>query len=671
MILNNAYNILRKIEKGAKTKLLSKYGPHQKNNNSSLKYKYIGMIMENLIFNKNTHEVTIFKDYMIWDYIEEFFKRIYLKKESFNRIPKFSSFYKNYLKFFCIPTFIDVFPNELLHGCSEKKAELFYNENYKRKQKKTDEDDLKDCGLYEDSESNLSESKNINITKKIFFDETARKKIEKYSPINTSMVLNESETKLKEDDSGLLVTISEIDLCNENSLRDIVKGLKKKTKNKNIINKNNNIELKNNLFNFNMNKTNFNNEINTKEKNKNSRNKSLDIFLNITNNKKNIKTNSNINNNNKINDIKLYLKEKNNKKKTKTTYNITNNNNSKMITSINNYNYSRNNQFSNTNKNRNSLSVLNSNNTYNNNNKINNIKKTINLNLIRNKNLETILGLGKYTIQQQIQQPSSSSISLIKTKRQNSINNNKNEKGANSLKNIFIKNTGNSNTNNIKVTSYKYFMKNSVSSLVKLPKANVKKNYSQENESKMPKKTARILSYKDINITENKNEKKINTKISFDGIMNKPDNKKYNIINYNNNGHIHNVNININNHINIGTKQFQEIFSISDLIKKNEKNNLQNFLKNNVKKNNYISRNKNNSLGFNSIMNHPNKNNKMNSATDIHNTLQNNNKNSIYKTQYMVNKGYSGNLYEFKNKKSNKIRLNNQYLFSSLKNKFH
>ena len=47
-----------------------------------------------------------------------------------------------------------------------------------------------------------------------------KKKIERYSPINTSMALPESDTKLKPDDSGLLITSS-----NETSLVNIMKGM--------------------------------------------------------------------------------------------------------------------------------------------------------------------------------------------------------------------------------------------------------------------------------------------------------------------------------------------------------------------------------------------------------------------------------------------------------------
>ena len=129
------------------------------------------------------------------------------------------------------------------------------------------------------------------------------------------------------------------------------------------------------------------------------------------------------------------------------------------------------------------------------------------------------------------------------------------------------------------------------------------------------------------------------------------------------------MNININNQINIGGKQFHELFSFSDLVKKNSGNtNIKNLLslsKNKEKKPNYISRNKNQSLDFNSLTNNQNMNsvgsNKMNSIGDAPN-------NNIYKTQYKVNnKRFSANN-NYKNKNGNKkIRLTNNALFRSMR----
>ena len=253
------------LEKKAMNNIHKKYGIQSK-----FDYKYIGLIMENLIYNKNSHLVTFFKDYMIWDYVEEFLKRYYRFYESEERVPKFALFYKNYLKFFCSPTFRENFYNEKIHNHDEKKAELFYNDHYRKK--KENDSELKDCGLFEETESDeendSKDSKLFNIEKTIF-NETIKKKIEKYSPINTSIPLPESDTRLKPDDSGLLITSS-----NESSLVDIMTKMnsqpKPKTKDTNKINNNNNNN--NNNINKNNNKnTNTNNQNNTRSSKKNEK----------------------------------------------------------------------------------------------------------------------------------------------------------------------------------------------------------------------------------------------------------------------------------------------------------------------------------------------------------------------------------------------------------------
>ena len=634
----NNYNSIT-FEKEARKKLLMKYGSRNK---SSLKNQYLDLVMENLIFNKNSHLVTVFKDYMIWDYCDEFFKRFYFKRESFLRVPKFSVFYKNYLKFFCIPTLKDQTPNEMIHTCSEKKAELFYKENYQRKKK--DNSELKDCGIYQDSESDEGESKinYHNISKMIFFNESARKKIERISPINTSIVLNESETKLKEDESGLLVTVSEIDSFNENSLRDIMVQLKKKVK-KNPNNQK--LILYANDY--------ISSETLNKNRDKNVRNKSLDILSN-NGNKNTQLTGYNLTKNKENKDSLYNIVKKDEKKKyDKYLVNINNNsneinkkkNNSKLVTSFNNkYNSSRNQP-------KNPQIIINSNIYLRNKglDKINNIKKTINLNLLKTKNFQNTLGKNNPSIYINSNNFKNSKIFNRNTHNRDNI--------TNSAKSIFLK-----NENNLRMTNYKYFFKNSSYSQSKLIKTN---------NTKPNRKTERILSYKNYQKSENENVKKnnnnlINSKLSFDGIIHNNSNKKYNIINYNEDKHIHNINININNHYNIGSKQFQEIFTFSDLLKQQNKNNatknanLQAFLKKNNKNVNIISRNKNQNYGLNSIINNT-KNNKMNSANNIHNSLY---KNNIYRSQYAINKGKSETIYNPKQKRTNKIKLNSDHIFS-------
>ena len=92
--------------------------------------------INDLIESKNCHLVAVFKDYLISDYIDEFLRRFYSKKEIKERLPKFESYYKNYLTFFCKPTFSDFFANDIIQSYGEAQAEIYYNLTYGKKKKK-------------------------------------------------------------------------------------------------------------------------------------------------------------------------------------------------------------------------------------------------------------------------------------------------------------------------------------------------------------------------------------------------------------------------------------------------------------------------------------------------------------------------------------------------------
>ena len=83
-----------------------------------------------LLHNAPTHLVSIFKEHMINDYVEEFLKREYTLIESRERLPKFAKFYKNYLQFFCKATLRHFMLNEIIKNYGEEKAEIYYKENY-------------------------------------------------------------------------------------------------------------------------------------------------------------------------------------------------------------------------------------------------------------------------------------------------------------------------------------------------------------------------------------------------------------------------------------------------------------------------------------------------------------------------------------------------------------
>ena len=67
---------------------------------SSNKDFYNLKIVNDLIYNENTHVVSIFKDYLILDDINEFLKRPYTIAETKARLPKLCGFYDKYSQVF-------------------------------------------------------------------------------------------------------------------------------------------------------------------------------------------------------------------------------------------------------------------------------------------------------------------------------------------------------------------------------------------------------------------------------------------------------------------------------------------------------------------------------------------------------------------------------------------
>ena len=57
-------------------------------------------MVNDLIYNENTHIVSVFKDYLILDDINEFLKRSYTSKESTSRLNKLITFYDKYSQVF-------------------------------------------------------------------------------------------------------------------------------------------------------------------------------------------------------------------------------------------------------------------------------------------------------------------------------------------------------------------------------------------------------------------------------------------------------------------------------------------------------------------------------------------------------------------------------------------
>ena len=260
---------------------------------------YKKFVIENLISTKECHKVACLKDCMIYDYIDEFLKRYYKKNESKNHIPKFVNYYKNYLNFFCKPTFSSIKFNNIIQNNGEKKAEIYYNNNYGNKNKKKEEN---------------KKFKNI-------FSESIKESI------NDITLFNENDKTINLNNSNFSRYLKKNNLLDESESNSIYNLLMNLNNNKKNI-KTERLSLnKRFLNNFNNNNNNIiaidkiKDEINTHSSRKNT-------FYNSNSKISNV-SNSHTNNNNNNNHIHIIAE---NKKKSR---NVNNNILFKMNTEIN------------------------------------------------------------------------------------------------------------------------------------------------------------------------------------------------------------------------------------------------------------------------------------------------------------------------------------------------
>ena len=328
----NPKKSIKELEKTVSTKFSNQFNSKSKDNN------ILELIMEVLIFNKDCHLVTVFKDYMIWDFIDEFLKRFYNREEGKDRIPRYAHFYRNYSKFFCRPTFRDFDINEIIQEHSEKKAELYYNQNFRSKK---DKNKFADEGLFEDDES---ESVNVSKSKieKTIFNKTVKKSIDNtslYSARNNETFLlnvdkdfidNQNILTKNSSNQSIMKIISDFNEkkqekdINENSNKIQTNELNKKMEeNKNLYNTNINNKIDENNREDNKILIKIKNENNREDnkiliKIKNENNKEDNNILNKIKEENNKEDNNILNkikeeNNKEDNNILNKIKEKNNK----------------------------------------------------------------------------------------------------------------------------------------------------------------------------------------------------------------------------------------------------------------------------------------------------------------------------------------------------------------------
>jgi hypothetical protein len=129
------------------------------------------IIINNLLELKGTHYLATFKDHLLDNTLLELLHRYYTIEDWKERSAKFYDYYKNYLSFFCKPIFRNLYVSELLQDNGQNKAELYYNKKYKRGNKENKDNNIKNYKIIksiftESIKGDIEKFKNDSIKKK-------------------------------------------------------------------------------------------------------------------------------------------------------------------------------------------------------------------------------------------------------------------------------------------------------------------------------------------------------------------------------------------------------------------------------------------------------------------------------------------------------------------------
>ena len=195
--------------------LYSKYGDIIEDYQSSL--------INQIIYKCSTHLNIQYQEIRYDNMFLEFLRRFYKKKEVKERVPNLYEYYKNYHLFYLKPILRNFHFVKLLHNYQDKKAEIFYKNNYsKSSNDKTNTEE-------NSATSSLSSSDHYT-DYRIIFNTKVKNLLEGKKESNTSVSIELS--KIKKDEKN---ETSENDLriktkiLEESTLNDIMKELKTET----------------------------------------------------------------------------------------------------------------------------------------------------------------------------------------------------------------------------------------------------------------------------------------------------------------------------------------------------------------------------------------------------------------------------------------------------------
>ena len=190
--------------------------------------KYNLLCIYNLLNNSYCHLVSEFKEKMILDYIDEFFKRNYRLIEIKERIPKFYLYYKHYSIFFCRPFFKNFIFNKLIQKNGEKKAKIYYKNHYQNGESKDEGNE--NLGFAQSELSNDNDKENINKKKSShIFDKSIKENIDNVTLMTTINSIENNTINLKLNNEKIeIFSENKNDKSNDTTLGEIVNYINKK-----------------------------------------------------------------------------------------------------------------------------------------------------------------------------------------------------------------------------------------------------------------------------------------------------------------------------------------------------------------------------------------------------------------------------------------------------------
>ena len=218
--------------------LFSKYG--------DIREDYYTSFINQIMYKCSSHFHIQYKEIQYNDFIIEFLRRFYRKQEVIDRLPNLYDYYKNYHLFYLKPILRNFYFQNLLHKYQDKKAEVFYKNNYTRT---TNDKNLSDDNMVT---SSLSSSDHYTNNKIIFDTKTKLLLDSKKNNCENSTFMDIEFSSIKKNKNLYENLRLSIKTNDENTLNDIMKELKNEnTKN----NKENNDNDSKNKKKMNKNKT--------------------------------------------------------------------------------------------------------------------------------------------------------------------------------------------------------------------------------------------------------------------------------------------------------------------------------------------------------------------------------------------------------------------------------